>query len=128
MPYADPTNDNTKEVEQRIYPGQTRCLKLATDNTGVYKLLPRNIKVMTIYAEAAHYVRFDLVSADPTAAKTLTATKDNVIYIPAGTFVQAQGDEFNCVSAVTVTGTSNLYFYTGNASDLNGLVAEDVVA
>lgn len=128
MPYSDPTVDNNAEVEQRIYPGQGRCYKLATDNTGVYKLLPRNVKVVTIYAAAAHYLRFDLVSADPSAAKTLTSTKDNVIYVPAGTFVHAQGDEFNCISAVTVTGTSNLYFYTGNAAGVNGLVAEDLAA
>ena len=126
MPYADPTVDNNSEVEQRIYPGQTRCLKLATNNSGAYKLLPRNVKVVTIYADAAHYVRVDLVSSDPGAAKTLTSTKDNVIYVPAGSFTIAQGDEFNCVSAVTVTGTSNLYFYTGNAAGLNGLVAEDL--
>lgn len=128
MPYADPTADNNAEVESRIYPGSTRCYKLATDNTGVYKLLPRNVKVMTIYADAAHYVRVDLVTADPSAAKTLTSTKDNVIYVPAGSFTIAQRDEFNCVSAVTVTGTSALKFYTGNASDLNGLVAEDTAA
>lgn len=128
MAYSDPTADNNTEVESRIYPGSTRCYKLATDNTGVYKLLPRNVKVLTIYADAAHYVRVDLVSADPSAAKTLTSTKDNVIYVPAGSFTIAQGDEFNCISAVTVTGTSALKFYTGNAAGLNGLVAEDTVA
>ncbi len=126
MTYSNPTSDDTSEVDSRIYPGAMRCLKLSSSNVAAYKLLPRNVKTATLYSSKAHWVRVDLVSADPVSARDLEPKADNVIYVPAGTFVIAQRDEFNCISALSTDGNDTVYIYTGGASDLNGLVSEDL--
>jgi len=130
MTYADPTVDNPYPASERVTPGLMRNPKLSTSTTAAYKLLPRNVKSAQIYCTTPHWVRIDLVAADPESARDLgTTSKENVIYVPAGSFTLAQEEgEFNCISAKTVTGTDTLYIYPGGARGLNSLVAEDLLA
>lgn len=130
MTYSDPTVDNSYSAAERAASSAMRNPKLSTTSTAAYKLLPRNVKSVTIYCTTAHWVRFDLVTSDPEAARDLsTTTKENVIYVPPGSFTFAQDDgEVNCISAKTVTGSDTLYIYPGGARGLNSLVAEDLLA
>lgn len=130
MTYTAVTVDDQRPASERAVPQYTRCYKLSTTTTADYILLPKDVKSVTLYAKTQdHWVRVDKVSSDPSAAKDLTTTKDNVIYVPAGgSFVIAQENEFNCISAKTASGTDTLYMYPGFASSNTGLVAEDLAA
>lgn len=126
MAYTEFTNDDNTAVDSRLYPTAQTCHKdTGTSTSAEYILLPRDVKTITLYATAAHWVRVDKVDADPTSARDLSDTsKDNVLYVPDGTFVIAQNTEFNCVSYKTATSTGEIYLYPGYSGKLNGLVAE----
>jgi len=131
MAYTEATIDDSTPVEERAYPRLMTCHKdTSTSTIGEYLMLPRDVKSVTIYCTAAHWVRVDKLSADPTAAKDLTTIKDNVIYVPAGSFVIAQQTEFNCVSYKTATGTGEIYIYPGYSATAagSGLGTEDLAA
>lgn len=127
MAYADFTGDNSTEAEGRIVPDEMRCYKLSTSTTADNLPLPRDVKTVTLYSTKAHWIRVDKVSSAATADLSDT-TKDNVIYVPAGTFVIAQNQEFNCITAKTAADTDTLYVYPGSAKVVNGLVSEDLAS
>ena len=129
MAYTASTGDDSTPVADRIYPKNMRCYKLATSSTAAYKLLPRDVKSVTLYCAVATYVRLDKVITDSSSAESLaTLTQDNVIYVPAGSFVVAQAAEFNKITAKLASSTDTLYIYPGYGAALNGLGTETLLA
>lgn len=127
MTYTPQTVDDSRGAEGRAYPTNQTCLKLALSTTAGYKLIPRDVKTCLIYCAAACWVRIDKVEADAGAKSLATTTQDNVIYVPAGSFLLAQETEFNQITAKSVSGTPDLYMYPGYGAGLTTLTPETLL-
>lgn len=129
MTYVAATSDDSRSAENRLYPKNQSCLKLSVSTTAAYKMLSRDVKSCVMYCPVACWVRIDKVVADPTAARDLSdTTADNVLYVPAGSFLLAQETEFNCVSIKTAGGSDTAYLYPAYGVNTTGLIAEDLQA
>lgn len=129
MTYTAFEGDDSTPVDSRVYPTQMTCHKLSTSSTAAYKLLPRDVKSVALYCTVATWVRVDKVTTDSSSAESLSDTsKDNVIYVPAGSFVIAQNTEFNKISAKLASSTDTLYIYPGYGGTTTGLVAESLLS